>query len=420
MRQLIRGLTKQTMGSILLLVIVSRLMILFTGYVGSNLFASYTEPPAYQHQGPNVVPETAMKLPVRLEQTQLPHLEDFVKFDSFAYLNIATYGYDAYRIAEPHPPANWVFFPLYPLLLSAGGKLIGLFHEVDPALLGGILSNIFLVLAFYFVYGIALQQQLDRRQSGAVLLLMLLFPTSIFYSLPYTESLFLLLSAASLYYASDKQYALAFLAAGLTTVTRVPGFINLFFVVGTVALNEGIPLTKRHVRFGLYALLALVPMSLYLLYMKWLTGDLLAPFHEQSLWYRASTAPFAAYVHYFEKPYFMAPGGWDNGFLAFVMSTAVFLVYLIYLGVNGKQLVRQPKQLLFWVYGALLIVIPFSSQPWYLASVIRYMMVVIPLYIYLVRLTDKRENIRFLYQMLFVVIHVITTIGFFNDYYFMA
>ncbi|RKN65162.1 mannosyltransferase family protein [Paenibacillus ginsengarvi] len=406
--------------SLIGLVLISRIILFFTGYVGTNLFAAYTEPPVYEQQSPGVVPKTAMKLPVRLEDMRTPNLKDFVKFDSFAYLNIAANGYDRYRIDDPHPPANWVFFPLYPMLLSAADHVVSWFGSIDLAILGGILSNLFFLLALFYVYGICKQQQLDERQSRTVILLMLLFPTSLFYSLPYTESLFLLLSAASLYYAADRRYALAFIAAGLSTVTRVPGFVNLFFVVGTVLFTEGIPITRHHVRWVLYSLLALVPMGAYLFYMKWQTGDWLAPFHEQSQWYRATSLPFTSYIHYFKKPYFMAPGGWDNGFLAFVMSTAVFLVYLIYLIFQANRLFRQPKQLLFWVYGALLIVIPFSSQPWYLASVVRYMMVVIPFYIYLVQLTEKRENIRFAYQLLFAAILIITTIGFFNDYYFMA
>lgn len=413
-------MTRRTFVSIFILVIVSRILILFTGYVGTNLFASYTEPPTYMSQGVNGVPETIMSHPIDLSDTKFPELKDFVKFDSFAYWNIAANGYDAYRIDEPHPPANWVFFPLYPILLSAVSAIAKWVDVESPAITGGILSNILLIAALVYVYGICLQQQLDERRARTVLILMLLFPTSIFYSLPYTESLFLFLSAASIYYATDKRYALAFLVAGLSTVTRVPGFINLFFVGGTLLLNEGFSCFKRYVRLIGYALLSLVPMAVYLLYMRWLTGDWMAPFHEQSQWYRQSAAPFANYVHYFQKPYFMAPGGWDNGFIAFVMSTAVFLVYLAFLAFKAKQLVREPKQLLMWVYGALLIVIPFSSQPWYLASVVRYMMICIPFYLYLVKLTDKRENVLFLYQLLFVILHVITVIGFFNDYYFMA
>ncbi|TNJ62146.1 hypothetical protein FE784_31815 [Paenibacillus hemerocallicola] len=417
---MIKGLTGKLMLSLLLLLLISRVMLLFTGYVGNNLFSTYTEPSAYEQQYPGVMPDYAMKLPFDLSDTKLFTLKQFVKFDSFAYLNIAANGYDDYRIDEPHPPANWVFFPLYPIILSVIGQAVSLLGAVNPAIIGGILSNILLFFALVYIYAIGLQQQLSENKARTMLILMLIFPTSLFYSLPYTESLFLLLSAASIYYASDKRYALAFLAASLSTVTRVPGFINLFFVMGTVVLDVGFTFSKRYIRYALYSLLSLIPMGAYLVYMKWLTGDVLAPFHEQVSWYRLTAIPFENYVNYFTKPYFMAPGGWDNGFIAFVISTAVFLVYLAFLITQWKKLFRDPKQLLMWVYGALLIVIPFSSQPWYLASVVRYLMICIPFFLYLIKLTDKRENVLFAYQMLFVVTNVITTIGFFNDYYFMA
>jgi len=415
------GLTRKAIISIFLLVIISRAALAFTGYIGINLFASYTEPAVYENQAPGVIPETAMKLPHLLKETEGFKLSHIATFDSYLYLKIATQGYDKYAIDEPHPPANWVFFPLFPLLLYVSGVIVGLFAQVDSAVLGMLLSNLLFCLSLVYVYALSLKHGLNERQARTVLILMLLYPTSLFYSLPYTESLFLLLSAASIYYATDKRYALAFLAASLSTVTRVPGFINLFFVVGTVVIHEGFPLTRRYIRPVLYGLLSLVPMGLYLLYMRYLTGDFLAPFHEQSLgWYRYTSAPFTNYANYFEKPYFMAPGGWDNGLIAFVVSTAVFIVYLTYLGVNGKKMIRQPHRLLLWVYGALLIVIPFSSQPWYLASVVRYMMVCIPFYLYLVKLTANRENVLFAYQIFFACLNVITTIGFFNGYSFMA
>jgi Gpi18-like mannosyltransferase len=395
--------------------VFSRAILLFTGYTGLNLFSSYNQPSKYQ-QG--YFDDQTMELPFQLKDTEWFETKDFAKFDSYAYLNIATQGYDKAKIDEPHPAANWVFFPLYPILLAAVDQTVGLVGSLDPAISGSILSNLLLFAALLYVYGLCIQHHLDERQARLGVILMLLYPTSIFYSLPYTESLFLLLSAASIYYANDKRYALAFLAAALSTVTRVPGFINLFFVAGTVILHER--LSWRYLRYLLYGVLSLIPMGLYLLYMKILTGDFLAPFHEQTLWYRLTAIPFENFIYYFKNPYFIAPGGWDNGLIAFVMSCIVFIVYLLFLALNGGKMVREPRQLLFWVYGALLIVIPFSSQPWYLASVVRYMMVCIPFFIYFIKLTHARENIRFAVMLLFAALLIITTIGFFNEYYFMA
>ena len=81
-------------------------------------------------------------------------------------------------------------------------------------------------------------------------------------------------------------------------------------------------------------------MGAYLLHMKSLTGDIMAPFHEQSLhWFRYTTIPFTNYISFIQHPYFSTPDGWDNGFIAFVMSTAIFLVFIVYLIIHAKSMV---------------------------------------------------------------------------------
>ncbi|MNH93306.1 Mannosyltransferase (PIG-V) [compost metagenome] len=409
-------LTKKIVLSIALLLIISRLMVLFTGYIGLNLFNKYTTVPEYEPNVTSSFSEMKQKLPEDLADTKLYNLGDFIKFDTFSYLKIATQGYDQVKIDEPHTAANWVFFPLYPLLIFLFGKILWL---LEPAAVGIILSNLFLFISLLYLHLICRQRGLTEAQAGSVVFLILIYPSSLYFSVPYTESLFLMLSAAAIYYASNKQYALAFIIAGLSTVTRVPGFINLAFVLGSVCLDEGFRFSKRYIKWALYSLLSLVPMGLYLLHMKKITGDFLAPFHEQSLnWYRHTGAPFENYWTYLKNPYFSTPDGWDNGFIAFVISTVIFLVYIIYFVVNVKIMFKDLRQLLFYVYGAIMIIIPFSSQPYFLVSVVRYMMVCIPLFIYIVSLADKRENVLRFFQLLFLIVNVIITIAYFNDYFF--
>ncbi|NEW07189.1 hypothetical protein GK047_14365 [Paenibacillus sp. SYP-B3998] len=401
--------------SIVLLVLISRALLLFTGYLGMNLFSQFSAVPTYQQHAPGSLSEWTLKLPQELTSTKKLELEDFIKFDTYSYLKIAAEGYDQYRMGEAHTAANWVFFPLYPLLIYLVGKVLW----INPAIIGMILSNLCLIAAFVYMYFIALQRGLNERQARAVLLLAICYPASLYYSVPYTESLFLLLSAASIYYAGNKQYAWAFIAASLSTVTRVPGFVNLFFVIGTIGLNEGLKWSWRYVKWGAYSLLSLVPMGIFLLHMKIVSGDALAPFHEQSLhWFRYTTQPFKNYIGYLQQPYFNTSDGWDNGFIAFTLSTALFLVFIVYFIMHVKRMLRERHELLFFVYGVLLIVIPFSSQPLFLVSVVRYMMVSLPLYYYIVTLTSKWESARLFYIMLFMILQVIMTIGYFNGYYF--
>lgn len=409
-------LTRKIMITVAVLLVASRVLTLFTGYLGMNLFNHYNYPPAYEKSEFEHLPQWKLKLPEALEETQVPGLTDLLKYDTYSYLRIATQGYDKVQMDEPHTAANWVFFPLYPLLIYITGQALPF---LDPIVVGILLSNLFLYVALLFIYFICRQYGLTDQQAGLAVFLVLLYPSSLYFSIAYTESLFLMLSAISIYCAANKQYALAFIAAGLSTVTRVPGVMNLAFVVGSVCLDQGFRFTRTYVKCAFYGLLSLVPMGLYLLHMYTISGDFLAPFHEQSLnWYRYTTVPFKNYFTYLLAPYFSTPDGWDNGLIAFILSTFVFIVYIAYFVVNFKLLFRDLRQLLLYVYGAALIVIPFSSQPYFLVSVVRYMMVCIPFYIYLVGLTSKSDSVSRLIQTVFVIFHVIITIGFFNGYYF--
>lgn len=400
-----------------LLLCITRGFLYFAGYLGGNLFVDYTVPPQYEIVRQGAVWEAQLlKLPAKLEDTRPPGIADLLRFDSKFYLKIATQGYDDFAIDKPHPPADWVFFPLYPLAVAAVAKLPALSAEAASVLV----SNVFLLVALYYIYRFALQRGLSEAQARTVLLFVLIYPASLYFSVPYTESLFLMLCAGTLYYGANKQYALAFLCAGLSTVTRVPGFINLFFVVMALAIDKGARWTWRDLKYAGYGLLSLVPVLSYFAYMKSLTGDWLAPLHEQENWSRGTTTPFANYFNYFHNRYFIAEGGWDNGLLSFVMATVVLGVFVVYLAVRFRALLRDKLELLLLVYGVLLLVIPFSSSANALTSVIRYMMVCIPFYLYLVRFTSRSELLRTAILLLFALLNVVTTVCYFNNYYFVV
>src|SRR3569833_2462039 len=103
------------------------------------------------------------------------------------------------------------------------------------------------------------------------LFFLLLYPTSVYLSVLFLVSLYLLLSCGAEYHALKGQYLLAFLLGGLSGATRIVGFINVFFVAGLVLVTK--QFRWRHL---LYAALSGVPLLSFFLYMKKLTGDILA------------------------------------------------------------------------------------------------------------------------------------------------
>jgi hypothetical protein len=105
---------------------------------------------------------------------------------------------------------------MYPLLLRSFSELFG-DHLSKGALshCGTLLTLVFLLLAFYFIYDIARQEWDERVAKGAILALAF-FPTTFFLNATYTESLFLALSAGSLWAVRVRQnLLLASVLAGL-------------------------------------------------------------------------------------------------------------------------------------------------------------------------------------------------------------
>ncbi len=128
-------------------------------------------------------------------------------FDGVHYLLIAERGY----IYEYYQ----VFFPLYPLAIR------GLTSLVQNYLASGlIISHLALLAASYFLIKIGHQVKLSLP---LLLVTYLIFPTSFYLGSVYTESLFLMLSLATFYFAFQNRWWLSGLSGGLATLTRVSG-----------------------------------------------------------------------------------------------------------------------------------------------------------------------------------------------------
>lgn len=151
------------------------------------------------------------------------------KWDSEWYLDIAKNGYSFQGKGEL---SNIVFFPLYPHLM----RLVAFFVGGNFILAGWLLSALFLLLGLHYLYKITKEFHPDLNPYLPVLFL-LTFPTAFFFNAVYTESLFLFLSLASIYYALKKKYWQAGLIGFLASLTRVTGIL-LAVPIGWEYLKE--------------------------------------------------------------------------------------------------------------------------------------------------------------------------------------
>ncbi|MGH7881369.1 MAG: hypothetical protein ACREN8_00420 [Candidatus Dormibacteraceae bacterium] len=144
-----------------------------------------------------------------------PVLNFFFHWDALYYFDIMRYGYGALPVGWPPSLYRAGFFPLYPYL----GKILG---GSDWALL--VLSNFFFYGSLVLFYKLA-KRNLDEERSSLSVWLIALFPWSIFFSYPYTESLFLFLTLASFIFMEKGNWFLAALFSGATAMTRFGGII---------------------------------------------------------------------------------------------------------------------------------------------------------------------------------------------------
>ena len=424
-----RNVNRKAAFTIIFLFLMSRLMIYLMNYFGFNLFPHYDAKPKYHYVNEGTWSSTTLVLPKQISHTTFPNAYYYVKFDTYSYLRIAENGYDSFRMNLPHPPANWVFDPLYPLSVRAAHEL---FRFLSYPLAGILLSNLFLLIALFILYQIFISRVKSPSKTISALFLLLVFPTSLYFSVPYTESLFLMLSALSVYKSDRGSFAAAFLFAGLSAITRPPGVVNIAYVLIAFLISRNWRLGIKDWRLSGYLALAGGPMLLFLLYMKYLTGDFMAPSHEEKLnWGRQFAIPFQNVVHYLNHPYFILPGGWDNGVITLLVFLLVSALYVFY-GTSiirtwsknpNRNIFRNPplaKEILLFGYGIILVVIPFSSTTIGLVSEVRYMMVSFPLYLYIVKLSRNRPYVYQTILLFFILLNAIYDIAYINNYYFVV
>lgn len=186
----------------------------------------------------------------------------WANFDGMHYLELAHYGY-----GSTHTQFLYVFFPLYPYLITK-------FIPQNLLASGLIISHIALVASFYYLYRLVI---LDHTKKTALttLILTLLFPVSFFFGAVYTESLFFLLVILTFYSARKNHFILAAIFALLASVTRFTGiFLWPALIVEIYLLNQKqIKQTLLDARLVLVSLIPPLGLISYLKFQYLKTGD---------------------------------------------------------------------------------------------------------------------------------------------------
>ena len=201
--------------------------------------------------------------------SSIPLLDMASRWDADPYLTIARDGYRADALSHV------AYFPLYPFLMRMGGALFG---SDDAYLAAGlVISNLALFGALvYLARSVMLDHNGETATRACVYLLV--FPTAVFLSVVYAESLFLLLAVAAMYHARRREWLLAGTLAALAALTRPFGAV--------VALPLAMEALRRPIAVRGLASTLLAPAAFFAwLAVLWLiTGDPRALLTAQAQW----------------------------------------------------------------------------------------------------------------------------------------
>lgn len=218
-----------------------------------------------------------------------------VRWDSNWYVGLARDGYD--NTIQP------AFFPLYPLLMRAGGWIVG--SEIVAGVLLSLVAFAVALVILHRLTTLELGAEAGRRS----VLLLAFFPTAVFFSAVYTEALFLALELGAVYAARRGRWAWAGVLGALASATRNVGVllvipVALLYLYGPRADRDAEPRAARgwRPRFTLHRdawWIALVPAGLvaYLVYTGFAYDDPLATWHAQAHFHRNFVGPLSSLGH---------------------------------------------------------------------------------------------------------------------------
>lgn len=254
--------------------------------------------------------------------------DTFARNDSGWYYGIAAHGY---RWVEGGR-SNLAFFPAYPWLMGAVGRLLG-GTQGDFYYGGLVVSWLASVLAAGAVYGVA-RMRLDSERAWHATLLTFVFPFAFFFGVVYSEALFLVGLALAIYGLETRRWGLAVVAGAIMTATRVNGVMAVpgLALIGWRAAGDG---ASARLRGALAGVGASAGIAAYCGYVWWLTGDPFEWYHAITRWgyfpgttvtsnplvtfvTNLATRPYDYLVHDHAAPYDVF-----NGLFPFVMVGAL-------------------------------------------------------------------------------------------------
>ena len=298
-------------------------------------------------------------------------------------------------IATTDTQLKYVFFPFWPLTIRATRVLT---RDVNAA--GFLAANLISLTALAILYGF-LAHRVGVRASFWAVTLLAASPFAIFFRVPFTESLFLLLAVLTFVTCERRQWLFAGICIGLGMVARPNGIalVTVPLVYAGVETVRDPRWLRGHFPRMLGLLIAAVPLAIFLWHNAVKTGD---PFYftqatdwwgydEGTLWANLWHNTYETAVQFTRLPWH----GFHRSKLDFIVLGVSAVVLL--LGVRAVPLH-------YSVYAGAVLLIPLLAKD--LMSYSRYALLAWPLF--LVPVVLVRDELR---RWVFGVLSVLFLLG---------
>jgi Gpi18-like mannosyltransferase len=186
--------------------------------------------------------------------------DTFARYDSGWYQQIASQGYEYKGVGRN----NIAFFPAYPLLMRAGGWLLG-GRQQDYYFAGIVISWLSFAAAMTVLYRLALLD-LPRPAAIRAVAYCAVFPAAFFLGMVYSESLYLLAVLSAAYALRTQRFAVAATAGAVLTATRVTAVLampGLAWIAWAAAKQSGRDTRIRALAAVAASLIGITAFSLF-------------------------------------------------------------------------------------------------------------------------------------------------------------
>lgn len=310
-------------------------------------------------------------------------IRSFANWDGGHYLGIAD-GYD-----KPH---QYVFFPLYPLLINLVSKLTG-----NLLTAGIVISVVSTFLGVNLLYRL-IEMEFGRQYALKGVLALLFFPTSFHFLTVYTEGLFFLLTVATFLFLRKEKILAATIAATLASGTRLVGLAVVLGLIAYVYFTKGISSKNWYIIF------APAGFIFYALFLYNQTGD---PFYfigaESNFWQSGLVFPGSAIIHSLKQS--LMTGFLLNNFRLELFFTIFGLIMI--------WLVSKRLSLDYTIFSVASFLLPLFSPT--LAPMPRYLLTIFPIFIVLS--FYKNQYVLIFYQLVSLMLLTIYALLFLNGFW---